>query len=1723
LGDGNLEFLGRIDFQVKIRGIRIEPGEIEHQLLKHEKIKEAVVMCREDRGGEKYLCTYILPEAQEEGELDIQGLRDFLSGTLPGYMVPHIFVPLERLPLTQSGKIDRKALPGPGKGIKKDYTAPRHPLEKQLAAIWSEVLLIKKDTIGIDSNFFELGGHSLKATRLVSKIHKELNVKLPLEEIFAKPTVRGLSDYLAGVVRDRYVSMKAVEAKEYYEASSAQKRLYFLHQLDRDSVSYNMPALVSLEKDIEKDRLETIFRRLIQRHESFRTFFEIIEGKPVQRVHDVVEFAIEYHSPQRDMHPRDIIDHFIKPFDLSHAPLMRVGLIDKKEENILILDMHHIISDGASGRIFIKEFSALYKGEDLPSLRVQYKEYSEWQGSEEQTQTIKRQEQYWQREFEVEPPVLTLPADYVRPMVQKFEGSSLGFIVGPEETGQLNALALKEETTMFMVLLAIFNVLLAKLSGQQDIVVGTGIEGRRHEDLHQVIGMFVNTLALRSHPQPGISFLEFLKQVKKTTLEAYENQDYQFENLVEQVFVRKDTSRNPLFDVMFQLDNLEKLGIASLEPSIKPYPYQKKISKFDMTLFAKDAGKKLLFFIEYSTALFKKETVQWFATFFKEILKTVSRNPAGKLAEIMEMPEERKKTILDQLNQELNREVNIIKKNSQVLQIKWEKHINTCKDKIAIQMGARAVTYDELDRRANHMANWMIHNRTIAKGTFIGILMDNRLELIVTVMGILKAGAVMVPLDPGYPGDRLELMLNSTDVNYIIGDNVNLNRFLAGDIFKTRTPEFIPVEKLFSSPASSWLTEPPGIRHQAEDSIYIYFTSGSTGIPRAMIGKNSGLVHFIDWEIDTFGIDDTSRISQLTTPAFDAFLRDVFVPLLSGGVICIPGNIDTIPDPDELIAWIDKSGIRLIHCVPGLFRLLGSDTYLTNRHFKALKYVLLSGEPIHPPDLTHWFDIFAERILLFNLWGTSETTLAKTCHLIRRSDIQRERIPVGQPIPGARLVVLDNRMNPCPGLITGEIYIVTPFRTAGYCNNPELTGERFLPFTGGPRVRMHKTGDLGRLLPGGYLELLGRNDRQVKIRGIRVELEEIESLLVRHALVNEAVVVKREISGSNELLCAYVVLNDSGEGEMREELLLNELERYLTGKLPAYMVPARIISIETLPRTSRGKVDDDALPDPFAQNRVLYIPPRDELEKSLCSLWSEILKIDIGKISVTHSFFELGGNSLNGMALVTKIHKAFNVKFPLAEIFVKVTIQQQAECIRKAKEERFAAIESAEKKEYYPLSSAQKRMYFLYRMEPESKAYNMPRTMVLEGDIHKEPMEETFRKLIRRHESFRTSFEIVEARPVQRIHREVPFGIDYFEAEEEEADTIVQHYLRPFELNQAPILRVGLIRIGEERYILIVEMHHIISDGTSMVLFVNEFMALSRGEKLPFLRIQYKDFSEWRNSEKEQKKLQDQETYWLKEFEEIPPPLNLSTDYRRPSVLSFEGDTTAFDLGKQETGKLKTLALKEGATMYMVLLTICNILLSKLSGKEDILIGTGVEGRRHEDLRHVIGMFVNTLALRNYPKEEKTFNEFLREVKERTLKAFENQDYQFEDLVDKVTANRNPNRNPLFDLDFQVENVEKPKPGIADARIRNYGYQRKISRFDLTLRAFEIGDQLRFTLEYSTKLFKAETIQWFMGLYKDIAAAVVEDPDIELLMIGMMAEKESGTIMSQFTENLENE
>jgi amino acid adenylation domain-containing protein len=1702
LADGSIELLGRTDRQVKIRSIRIELEEIENVLVKHPSVKEAVVIKIETSNHNELLCAYFTCSEKNEleGKSLISNLYEYLSKKMPDYMVPADIFKAEEIPRNSNGKIDYTKLADMFKDKETPYIPPRNDLEKRLAGLWTEILGIEK--VSVKKSFFELGGNSLNIMTLISRIHKVFDIRLSLGEIFNNATVEKQAEILIKVKKkDKYKLIELAEKKEYYKLSSAQKRLYILQHLDSKSTAYNMLMVLKLEGELEKEKFEKIFRQLVRRHESFRTSFKMVEGDPVQEVQVPGEtvFSIDYHKSDKE-NLGEIIKHFTKPFDLGQPPVLRVGLIELeglKHSRVLMVDMHHIICDGISLALIINEFMALYEEKALPPLTIQYKDFSQWQNYTKQRGWLKQQENYWLKKFEQEPPILNLPLDYARPPQQSFAGEFLDFWITEEITLRLNELALQHGGSIFMVLLAIVNILLSKLSKSEDIVVGTGTNGRTHDDLNNIIGMFVNTVALRNFPRAQLTFKQFLEELKENNLKDFSNQNYQFEDIVEKLGFKRDTSRNPLFDVMFQLNNYElpKITIPGLD--LSPYGYRRRSSKFDFTLWATEHPelKGLHLSFEYGTKLFKKETIQQFIQYFNEIVSSIIADPDRELREIIKIPEKRKKEILLRMNQAIETEVLRMKKKNQVLQHRLIDNLERFANKIAIEYGNSSLTYGEVARHSHRIVRHLAA-RGVTPGTFIGVLMSDRMKLICAAVGILEAGAVFVPLDMDHPVKRLELMIESTGIKFLLANSQD---------FTPQKAELILLDNSdFTGDEYSPLAPLPNVHYKPEDRIYVYFTSGTTGTPQAILGKNLGLTHFVDWEIETFAIDEQFRFSQLVSPGFDAFLRDVFTPLCCGGTICVPTNKEIFSEGEKLADWFERSGVYLVSCVPSVFRLLAS-AHLTPGDLKNLRVILFSGERIRPFDLERWFSVFARRIRLVNLWGTSETTLAKTYHMINEGDLKRERIPVGRPITGAAVMVLDQDLEICDQLVIGDLYIRTPFRTFGYYNNSQLNHREFIrnPFSDDPEDWLHRTGDRGRILPDGSIDFLGRTDRQVKIRGIRVELEEIEKTLLKHSRVKEAVVIKKTLSTGHELLNAFIVARWEGTAT---EPFINEVKGYLSSTLPGCMIPANILVLGKIPTTPNGKIDYKALAV-FESRPAAYAPPTNEIERYLTQLWSDILKQE--KISIKDNFFVLGGNSLNIITLISRIHRDLKVKLRLGDIFKNTSIEKQAVLVNQAKRTEHISITPIEVREYYHLSSAQKRVYISHRTNPETQAYNMSTVLSLEGEVDIGKMEMVFQALIERHESLRTSFVMAAEGPVQKIHNQVEFKIDCYdltpkeakecEREGQPAISIIRNFIRPFDLSCAPLLRGGLIKKEENKYILIIDMHHIIADGVTYNIIIKDLLNLYEGKELSQLEVQYKDFSQWQNRGLDSGWLKQQGEYWLNRFKGEITVLELPTDYPRPPLQSFKGETITTEIDENLTRKLKAAADQHEVTFYMITLAIYNILLSKYTGQNDIIVGTPTAGRRHADLEKIVGVFVNVLLMRNTIEENHTFTQFLEEVKHNTLQAFDNQDYPFDYLTTQLDIKRLPGRNPLYEVIFAQGVQADQEFSIPGLQLKPFDeYDRHTLKTDLRLGVMEINNKINLALTYSTALFERETVENMLRHYKEILEQVVTNKAVEI-------------------------
>jgi tyrocidine synthetase III len=1737
LEDGNIEFQGRLDQQIKIRGFRIEPGEIESLLLNHKEIKDAVVTAKVNKNGEHYLCAYIVLHSLDS--VETSQLREYLREKLPVHMVPPYFVFLKEFPLTVSGKILRSALPEPQINRGDSYRPPSNEREIKLVDIWSHVLAIEKDKIGIDDNFFELGGHSLKATILASNIHKKLNVKLSLAELFQAPTIRELADLINKKNNIGYDLLKAVEAKEYYPLSSMQKRLYILQQMEEEITWYNMPSVVSLEGRIDRESLENIFKKLVMRHESLRTSFEIIDNQPVQRTHKDVEFALEYFTVEHlkegigymSEPEQEIINGFVRPFDFKKAPLFRAGLIKVSDVNhFLMVDMHHISTDGVSENILIKEFMAFYAGETLAPLEVQYKDFSQWQHSRKEKELDSIEAAYWLEEFKGEIPQLVLPYDFKRPAVKSFAGKHKCFEIDSQQLQGLNQLAEAENATLFMILFSVYVVLLSRLSGQDDIIVGTPIAGRRKVELEGILGMFVNTLAIRSFPQQGQEFNQYLGTIREKLLAAYDNQDFPFEDLVDEVLVNRKTDRNPLFETMFILNNMEATELEVPGLKLKIFEYETNITRFDLIFAAVEKEDQLFFTVEYSSKLFKEYTAERIIRYFKNLIESILSDPRQKISDLEMMPVEEKEHILFDFNETENRsslyetiheliEAQVQRTPDRICLVGnslcgLDHKDNKNKDKKEVDKKETnkpllQLSYRDLNERSNRLAEILIQ-KGVRQDSIVAIMVERSIEMIIGINGILKAGAAYLPIPPDYPPDRIRYMLEDS-----VSPLLLTTRQFTGTV--PFSGEVLAIDNdAFLRPGDS---SDPNWHSRTGDLVYTIYTSGSTGRPKGVVVRHTGFVNLVNWYVKEFGLCANDKFLLIAPISFDLAQKNLFAPLIVGSCLCLapPGLLDY----RQLCRSVLLEGQTVINCAPMAFypfvEFSASDHY---NMLKSLRYVFLGGESIQMEKVLPWLDSELCGAELVNTYGPTECTdVVSYYRLPYPRDKQLTLVPIGKPIDNVRLYILDKNQNLQPVGVPGEICCAGIGVSRGYLNNPIMSHRKFIKDHFAQSGMLYRTGDLGRWLEDGNIEFQGRIDQQVKIRGFRIEPEEIESLLLNHKQLKETVVTAREKQSGEHYLCAYMVLHSP------DSIETSQLREYLREKLPEHMVPSYFVFLETFPLTASGKILRSALPEPQINRGHNYRPPINKTEVKLVKIWSHVLVIEKDKIGIDDNFFELGGHSLKATILASNIHKKLDIKISLAELFQTPTIRESAKLINQKTNTGYNPIEAVEAKEYYPLSSMQKRLYILQQMEEKITWYNMPSVVSLEGRLDRARLENTFRKLVIRHESLRTSFEMIENQPVQRIHDDMEFAMEYYTVENlkagkgdrgEPVQEIIRGFVRPFDLKKAPLFRAGLIKVSLEKHLLIVDMHHITADGTSENILIKEFMAFYAGETLAPLEVQYKDFSRWQNSRKEKELAKKEAAYWLQEFEGEIPQLDLPYDFKRPEIKSFEGKHKYFEISSQQLKGLNQLGEEENATLFMVLFSVYVVLLSRISGQDDIVVGTPIAGRRHAELEGILGMFVNTLAIRSFPHPGQEFTGYLGTIREKLLAAYDKQEYPFEDLVDEVLVNRETDRNPLFDAMFILHNMNASQLEVPGLKLKIFEYETNITRFDLIFAAVEREDQLFFTVEYSSRLFKEESIERFIRYFKNLIQFILSDRQQKLSELEMIPEKEKEHILFDF-------
>ncbi|MFD2171047.1 amino acid adenylation domain-containing protein [Tumebacillus lipolyticus] len=1722
LADGNLEFIGRIDFQVKIRGFRIELGEIEEVIKRNPYLRDVLVLAREDVPGEKRLTGYLVPI--EGTDISFGEMRDYLKKQLPAYMVPSAFVMLDSLPLTPNGKVDRKSLPVPDWSaieVEEAYIAPRTEAERALAAIWSDVL--HRERVGASDNFLELGGHSLLATQLISRVRQELGVELTYAHCFEFPVLSEMAALLGAQMKVAANEQIAVSRGETIPLSFAQKRLWFMHEMHGENPMYNLPYLLRLSGLLDKRALAFSLDQLVARHEVLRTTFAAGGSDPVQRVRPaeavrIDEFDLrEVSESEREAQAAALVAELgARPIDLVAGPVFSAALIQlAAEEHLLLLLMHHISADGWSMGVLARElsigYSHLANGSplDYPALPIQYADYAIWQQEHSTAAQDEQQLAYWQERLAGELPVLALPTDHPRPAVFRYRGATERYGLSAELTAKLQALSKRMGTSLYMTLLAAYNTLLARYSGQQELIVGTPIAGRNRTDLEGLIGFFVNMLPLRIDLSEVSDFPALLEQVREVTLGAYAHQDIPFERMVELAQQERDLSRTPLFQAVLILQNLPEQSWQLPGLQMRAEAVEHRTAKFDLMFSLEEIDGKLDGFVEYNSDLFAAQTIQRMIGSWQLLLEAICEDSAKPLHAYPLMTAQEEQQLLGAWNETESG----YPRELCVHQL-FEQQVQRTPEAIAAVWEGRSLTYRELNEQANRVA-YRLRELGVQAESLVGLSVERSFDMLIGMVGILKAGGAYVPLDPEYPAERLALMIEDAELAVVITTSE-----LSAQLPQAKA-EWLLLDEVRAEQVANRENIP--CQSTADHLAYVIYTSGSTGRPKGAGIPHRAIVRLVR-DTNYVQFTATDKVAQVSNASFDAATFEIWGALLNGARVVILSK-DTLLNPPQLLQAVREQEIDTMFVTTSLFNQLVDEV---PEMFQGMRDVLVGGEACDPKRMRALLEKAAPQRLL-NAYGPTESTTFAAWFQIEAVPEDLVSIPIGKPLSNTTLYVLDRQMQPVPIGVPGELYIGGDGLAKGYLNRPELTAEKFVPhpFSPDPQARLYKTGDAVRYLPDGNIEYLGRIDFQVKIRGFRIELGEIEDVLKRHELVRDALAMAREDVAGEKRLTVYAVPVEAAD------LSSEELSDYLKQTLPAYMVPSAIVMLDSLPLTPNGKVDRRALPVPELNRGAeeMHVEPRTDEERVLATIWSELLGVE--QIGVHDNFFDLGGHSLLATRLISHIRRTFGVELPLKICFEAPTVEEMCHEIRKATEEVVGdKIVPIARNQQFPLSFAQQRLWFMAQYDPNSPMYSMPYLLRMRGDLDLPALERSLAEIVRRHEALRTTFATVEDHPVQVFHEQMPVSLTLHDLSAQpdqqradRADRLLRELARtPFDLEKGPLWRVDVARLTEREHWMLLNMHHIVSDGWSISIFADELSKLygqhAGGEaaQLPELQVQYADFSVWQRDWLQGEVRKQQADYWQAALGGELPVLNLPTDRLRPAKFSHRGAYVPFALSAELTQKLIEQSKRANATLFMTLLSAFNLLLSRYSGQEDIVVGTPIAGRNRVEIEGLIGFFVNMLPIRTDLAGAGDFHELVERVREVTLSAFTYQDMPFEQLVELVQAERDPSRTPLFQAVMMLQNMEENTWNLPGLSLELQPFEGGTSKFDLSFSLTHQEDQLTGTVEYCTDLFEAETILRMIMSWQTLLEAVCDDPTRPLHAYPLLAPEAERQMIGEWNE-----
>ncbi|HEX3530202.1 MAG TPA: amino acid adenylation domain-containing protein, partial [Thermoanaerobaculia bacterium] len=1640
------------------------------------------------------------------------------------------------------------------------YAAPHGAAERRVVEILGE--LLRLETVGIHDSFFDLGGDSLLATHLVARLQSELGVDLSLRDIFESPTAAELAAAVAahrGAGAGAWGPVLRRAGAEPPPLSFAQRRLWFLEQLDPGNPAYNVPAAVLLTGPLDRSALAAAIKEVATRHEALRTTFGPADRggdeEPVQHIAPPaplpfpgIDLSGLPEAAREAEAVRLAAGEMLRPFDLVRGPLLRAALLRLgAARHVALFTMHHMVSDGWSSDVLVRELAALYpafasgRPSPLPPLPVQYADFVLWQRENLRGAELEAQLAFWRGALAGAPAVLDLPSDRPRPARASGRGGAVASALSAERAEALKAVGRQAGATPFMTFLAAFYALLHRLTGETDLVVGTPVANRRRPELEGLIGFFVNTLALRAQipdtpdiPEAEPTFAGLLAVVREAALSAYAHQDLPFERLVEELAPERSLARTPLFQVMFLLHGtpVEERELAGL--TLAPFgslATAERAAKFDLTLELIEGGPDLTVLLEFRRDLFDSETAVRLLGHFAVLAGALAAAPEARLAELQLLTAAERQQLVEEWSRP-----ETVPRLAGTLHGLFAAQAARTPAATAVIAGTERLSYGELAGRVRRLAGRLSQlDMGTGRGPerIVGVRLGRTADLVVTLLAVLESGAAYLPLDPAYPAERLRFLLADTGAALVVSE-----RSLAWpEGFTAEIPELYIDEAILGT-AVAPVSAPVSGSAAEENLAYLIYTSGSTGVPKGVAIPHGSVLRLVEWALARYSAAELAGVLFSTSTSFDLSIFEIFVPLSSGGAVIVADNALALPGLPA------ASEVTLVNTVPSALAGLLDLGPLP----ASVRTVNLAGEPLR--------GALAERVhgagvaRLWNLYGPSEDTTYSTGTEVAPGTPGINREPdIGRPVAGSTAFALDGSLEVLPVGVPGELCLGGEELARGYLNRPELTAERFVPdpfggFGGSRGSRLYRTGDRARWRSDGALELLGRMDHQVKVRGFRIELGEIEAVLAAHPAVREAAVTAPADALGDRRLVAYVSATEGGG-----PLDAAALGVYLGSRLPAFMVPSVWVELAALPRTRTGKVDRQALPAPGETAAgTAYEAPRTVTEEMLAGIWSDLLGRE--RVGAHDNFFALGGHSLLATQVVSRLRARLGVELPVRALFEQPTVAGLAVLLAGIGEgvapgPIVALPRDAEGGGTFPASFAQRRLWFLDQLEPGSAVYNMPLALSLEGELAEEQLAAVFGELARRHETLRTTFVSGTDGPLQVVHpihqaTARPFALQTIdlsalgdeERRRELTRRVAEESLRPFDLASGPLLRGTLVRLADRDNALLLTLHHVISDGWSMGVLVREVTALYAavvagrplGEALPPLPVQYADFSVWQSRWLSGETLQREVEHWREKLAGAPPFLDLPTDRPRPPVQTFGGRSLPLWLEPELTSGLSALALATGTTLFMVLLAGFETLLGIYSGAEDLAVGTPIAGRNRAELEGLIGFFVNSLVLRGDLSGDPSFVDLLGRVREDTLSGYTHQDLPFEKLVEEVKPERSRAHSPIFQVMFALQNAPmgggSELPGLTMRPMPPTPGSETPAKYDLTLWMSEGGEEsggIGGSLEYNVDLFDAPTMVRMLDHWRALLAVVVADSEARLSALPLLGPAERQQLVEEWS------